>query len=95
MVFMMLIALAEMATAGVQAPKPWTALRVDPVQVAPAPRAVGSSQEIEPLRNPRNGVTCTMRILKAEPIDSKAVLPAPESSVAPDMRGRGVSPCVD
>ena len=96
MMFTVLVALAELATVAVQAaPRPWRAVGVAPVQVAPAQRAADRSAEIEQLTNPRTGVTCTMRILKAEPIDSKAVVPGPETSVDPDIRGRGVSPCVD
>jgi hypothetical protein len=52
-------------------------------------------QALDPLRNPRTGVTCTMRILKAEPADPDAVRPAPEPGVDPEMRGKRVSPCVD
>jgi hypothetical protein len=46
------------------------------------------------LRNPRTGVACTMLILKAEPVDPHAVVPAPQASIDPDIRGR-VSPCLD
>jgi hypothetical protein len=35
-----------------------------------------------------------MLILKAEPVDPHAVVPAPQASIDPDIRGR-VSPCLD
>lgn len=97
MVFTVLVALAELAAAEVQGPasKPWAAIRVERVQAAPQERAADTAGEMPQLTNPRTGVTCTLRILKAEPLDKGAVLPAPETSVDPDIRGRGVSPCVD
>jgi hypothetical protein len=95
MVFTVLVALAELAAAEVQglASKPWAAIGVERVQAAPQER--DTAGEMPQLTNPRTGVTCTLRILKAEPLDKGAVLPAPETSVDPDIRGRGVSPCVD
>lgn len=97
MVFTVLVALAELAATEVQgvASKPWPAIRVESVQAAPQERAADPAGEMPQLTNPRTGVTCTLRILKAEPLDKGAVLPAPETSVDPDIRGRGVSPCVD
>ncbi len=93
MMFTVLVALAELATGEVRAaaPGPSRIVGVAPVQERTAARA----GEMPPLTNPRTGVTCTLRVLKAEPVDSKAILPAPEKGVDPDIRGRGVSPCVD
>ena len=97
MMFTVLVALAELATFGVQAAasRPSRVIGAAPVQAVPQERAADTAGEMPQLTNPRTGVTCTMRILKAEPVDKGAVIPAPETSVDPEIRGRGVSPCVD
>jgi hypothetical protein len=95
MVFTLLVALSELATAEIRAAGYRAApVRIELVQGAPQERTDGSFQVGEQLHNPRTGVTCTMRILKAEPIDKGAVIPSPEQSVDPEIRG-SVSPCLD
>jgi hypothetical protein len=95
MVITLLVALSELATVELHA-SGYRVVRVrnELVQVAPKERADGSFQVGEQLHNPRTGVTCTMRILKAEPIDKGGVIPLPEPSVDPEIRG-SVSPCLD
>ncbi len=98
MMFTVLVALAELATVEVRAAasRPSRVIGVAPVQAAPQERAADrAAGEMPQLTNPRTGVTCTLRILKAEPMDKGAVMPAPETSVDTEIRGRGVSPCVD
>ena len=97
MMFTVLVALAELATVEVRAAasRPSRVMGVAPVQAAPQERAADRAGEMPQLANPRTGVTCTLRILKAEPMDKGAVIPAPGTSVDPEIRGRGVSPCVD
>jgi hypothetical protein len=91
MVFTLVLALGELLAAEprTRAVGPEAAPLVEPSLVSPVTLA-----PIDPLRNPRTGVTCTMRVLKAEPVDPRAVRPAPEASVDPDIRGH-ISPCLE
>jgi hypothetical protein len=91
MMFAVLVAFAEMAAVEVHAAGLGAR---GTVQAAPQERSADSTGEIEQLTNRRTGVTCTMRILKAEPVDRGAVVPSPEQNVDPGIRG-SVSPCVE
>lgn len=89
MVFTLLVALAELASAETRDPRLSDAMRqLQREQARPTMR-------VDQLHNPRTGVTCTMRILQARPVDPDAVAPAPDATVDPDIRGKRVSPCVD
>jgi hypothetical protein len=76
------------------------AVPVDRATVAPEARAaapirVEPLNRIEQLTNPRTGTTCTMQILRARPLDARAVVPAAPAQVDPGIGARGVSPCLD
>jgi hypothetical protein len=94
MILTLLVAFSELATLGVRAAGDRPARpHIELVQTSPKEGGI-RLDAVEPLSNPRTGVTCTMRILKAEPVDKGGVIPLPEPGVDPEIRGR-VSPCLD
>ena len=104
MVFTLLIAMAELASAetrdlsnavrSLQAQLQQAEAR-RPLAVEPERTPPSQPMPMDQLHNPRTGVTCTMRILQARPVDPEAVAPAPDATVDPDIRAKRVSPCVD
>src|SRR5262245_15646104 len=93
MVFTLVLALGEMLAAepALVPAKDEVALRAVLAAQAAAPQLT----RVDQLTNPRTGVTCTMRILRAEPKLDPNAMPSKPVDVDPDIRGRRVSPCVD
>lgn len=95
MLLTVMVALAELASAqtrelAIEVPS----LGTQSVERREAPDLLPRPTPMEPLHNPRTGVTCTMQVLRAFPADPDSVRPAP-SPVDPGIRGKRVSPCVD
>jgi hypothetical protein len=95
MMFTLLVALAELASAETRDPLRSARSTRETQSVEPegSPPTLARPRPMEQLRNPRTGVTCTMQILRAFPADPESVRPAP-SHVDPGIRGK-VSPCLD
>ena len=93
MVFTLLVAMAELASAETRDLS--NAVRSLQAQLEQEQALPSQPMPMDQLHNPRTGVTCTMRILQARPVDPEAVAPAPDATVDPAIRGKRVSPCVD